>query len=63
MIPNREGWHYITVQQFPDLLREITTKNHGDFYFLNCLLSLEQKANLNKKKHLKIKFPQYCNDF
>ena len=49
MIPNREGWHYITVQQFPDLLREITKKSHGDFYFLNCLLSLEQEANLNKK--------------
>ena len=49
MIPNRERWHYITVQQFPDLLREITSKNYGDFYFLNCLLSLKQKANLNKK--------------
>ena len=30
MIPNREGWHYLSVKNLPALLRGITPKYHGD---------------------------------
>ena len=56
MIPNeeKEGWHY-PFKKRSTLLSGITSKHHGDFYFLNCLHS-EQKINLNlMKKYVKIK--------
>ena len=57
MFPNGEGWHYLTVKKkVSALLREITSKHHGDFYCLNCLHFLQQKTNVNVvKKYLKIK--------
>ena len=49
MIPNREKckaksegkwrWHYFAVKKLPPLLRGITSKPHGEFYYLNCLHS------------------------
>ena len=39
MIPNGEGWHYLAVKKVSALLREITSKYHGDFYCLNILHS------------------------
>ena len=32
MIPNGEGWHYLTVKRLSALLRGITSKHVGDFY-------------------------------
>ena len=39
MIPNGEGWYYFIVKKVSALLRQITSKHHGDFYCLNCLHS------------------------
>ena len=54
MIPNGEGWHYLTVKKLPVLLRRITLK-HGAFLLLE-LPSFFKKKNLNHiKKCVKIK--------
>ena len=53
MIPNKEkeGRHYLTVKKLSGLLRGITSKYGGDFYFLNCLHLFETKnVNLIKNK-------------
>ena len=56
MIPNGEGWHYLTVQKLSALLRGITSEDHGDFYCLNCLHFFATEKNLNRlKKYLEIK--------
>ena len=39
MIHNEERWHYFVVKKLLTLLRGITSKLHGDFYFPNCLHS------------------------
>ena len=51
MIPNGEKWHYLAVKKLLGLLTEITSKNHGNFYCLNCLYSFatEKKLELHKK--------------
>ena len=53
MIPNEEEerWHYLAVKKLFLLLRGITSKHHGDFYFLNCLHSFrtENKVNSHEK--------------
>ena len=51
MILNGKGWHYITLKKLSVLLRGITCKHHGNFYFLNCLHSFrtEYKLKLPKK--------------
>ena len=47
MISNVEKqWHYLAVKILSALLRKITSKNHGDFYYLNCLNSFETKSKL-----------------
>ena len=35
MIPDREGCHYIAVTNFYAVLREITSKHHGNLYCSN----------------------------
>ena len=50
MIPNGEGWYYIAVKQLPALLREITSKRHGNFR-LNCLHPFRTENKL--KSHIK----------
>ena len=50
MILNGEGWHFLAVKQLSVLLRGITSKNNGDVYSLNCVHSLQQKADVNHKK-------------
>ena len=47
MIPNVEGWYYITVKMLPALLRGVTSKLQRDFYYLNFLLSF---ATANKRE-------------
>ena len=39
MFPNeeKEGWHFLAVEELYTLLRELTSK-HGDFYCLNLNL-------------------------
>ena len=54
MISNKEAWHYHTVKNLFALLRRITSKHDGDFYFLKCLHSFGTKPNLNHvKKYVK----------
>ena len=56
MIPNRERWHYLAVKKVLTLLRGITSKNNGDFYYLNCLHSFKLESH---KKVCEIK--DFCN--
>ena len=52
MISNGEGqWHYFAVKKLPALLRGITSKHHGDFYYLNCFhfFLTENKLESHKK--------------
>ena len=42
---NKEKWHYLAVKKLLGLLREITSKHHGDFYCVNCLHSFVTKKN------------------
>ena len=39
IIPNGEGWHYISVKQLPVSLTGILSKHHGGFCYLNFLHS------------------------
>ena len=47
MIPNqgKEGWHYLAVTEL-STLRGITSKDHSDFYCLNCLCSFRTENRL-----------------
>ena len=61
MIPNEErgGWNYLAVKKLSRLLREITSKYHGNFYCLNCLHSFRTENKL--KSHEKIcKNKDFC---
>ena len=53
MIPNKEkeGWHCLAVKNLPALLRGITSRHHGGFYYLNCLhfFRTENKLKSHKK--------------
>ena len=33
ILPNRERWHYLAIKQLSVLLREITSKDFGYFFF------------------------------
>ena len=46
----RRQWHYLAVKKLPALLREITSKNNGDFYYLICLHSFRTKNKLESHK-------------
>ena len=45
MITDGEKWHYPAVKKLPTLLKGITSKHKGDFYYLNCFNS----CSINKK--------------
>ena len=52
----RKLQNYRAVKKLSSLLRIIRSKNNGDFYCLNCLLSLRTKTNLSRiKEYAKIK--------
>ena len=64
MISNGKGreaksegqWHYLTVEKPSALLRGITFKLDGDFYYLNCLHSFTTEKKFKPiKKYVKIK--------
>ena len=48
MIPNTEkgGWHYLAVKNLPTLSRGITSKDHGDLYYLNVFHSFRTEFEL-----------------
>ena len=49
-------WHYPAVKKLSALLRGITSKHHGDSYYLNCLHSFATEKILEShKKYVKIK--------
>ena len=51
-----QWWHYVAVKKLSGLLRGITSKHHGDFYYLNCLHSFATEKELNHiKKYVNIK--------
>ena len=51
VIPNEEGWHYLTVEKLSALLRGKKSKHHGDFYYLYCLhyFATEKKLEFHKR--------------
>ena len=58
MIPNEEGWHYLTVKKLSALLIRTTAKHKGYFYTWIAFNPLKQKRNLKHiKKYVKIKIP------
>ena len=50
MITNGEKWHYLTVNNLPGLLREITSTHKEDFYCLNCFRSYRTRNKLEVHK-------------
>ena len=42
--------HYLASKKSPALLRGITSKSNGDFYYLNCLHSFKTKTKLKCRK-------------
>ena len=52
MILNGEGGFYLAVKKLSALLRGVTSKHHGDFYYLNCFHSFatENKRESHKKE-------------
>ena len=60
MIPNKEGCHYLSVRKLSALLREVTSKNNGDFYCLNCLHSFRTKNKLLSHKNV-FENKDFCN--
>ena len=52
LIPSeeKEGLLYLVVKRLSAVLRRITSKQHDDFYCLNCLHFLKQKINFNLMK-------------
>ena len=56
MVPNEEGRHYLEVKKLSALLREVTSKHHGDFSYLNFLHSFAtENKRESHKKNVKIK--------
>ena len=60
MFPNEGLWHYLAVTTLAALLWRTTSKNHDDFYCMNCLhfFATENKCESHKKVH---KNKDFCN--
>ena len=57
-VAKTERWqcHYLSVKKLSALLREMTSKHHGDFYCLICFHSFATENKLQShKKYVKIK--------
>ena len=51
-----QQWHYLVVKDLLALSREVTSKNNGDFYYLNCRHSFKTNKKLEShKKFMRIK--------
>ena len=57
-----QQWHYLAVKKLSALLRGVMSKYYSDFYSLDCILSLEQKANLNRIGKL-CENEEFCHEF
>ena len=55
-----ERWHYLAVKKLSALLRGITSKCHGDFYYLNCLHCFATEKNRQWHKRA-CKNKHFCN--
>ena len=61
IISNREKlWHYPGLKKLSALLRETTSKNNGDFYYLSCPHSLKTKNKLESHKRA-CENKDFCN--
>ena len=59
-IADGKKWHYLAVKKLFALLRGITSKNNGDFYYISCFHSFRTKNKL--KKHQKVcENHDYCD--
>ena len=52
MIPNREGWYYLSVKKLSALLKGVMAKHIGDFFCLNCLYSFRTENKLGYHKRV-----------
>ena len=59
MITDSKKWYYLAVKNLSALLRGITSKHDGDFYYLNCLHSYSTKDRLKNYEHVS-KGHDYC---
>ena len=60
IIPDGKGWHCLAVKKLLALLRGITSKNHRDFYCLNCFHPFTTEYML--KSHKKVcENKDFCN--
>ena len=60
MISHEEKSHYLALKKSSALLREITSKNNGDFYCLNCIHSFRTKNKLDSPKKA-CETKDFCN--
>ena len=59
MIADDKKWHYLAIKSIQMLLRGITSKNNGDFCFLNCFSSFRTKNALKCHENFR-KDNDYC---
>ena len=59
LIANGKGWHYLG---WSALLEGVSSKNSGNFYFLNCLRFIRTKNNLESHKSV-FENKDFCNKF
>ena len=55
-----QRWHYLVVKKLSALLRGITSKQHGDFYCLNCLHSFATEKKIQSHKRV-CENKDFCN--
>lgn len=60
MITDKHKWHYVTIKSISDLFRDITGKNNGDYYCLNCFHWYRTEDKL-KEHELICTNHDYCN--
>ena len=60
MITDGEKWHYFAVKSLSALLRGITSKHDGDFYYLNCFQSYTTENKLKKHKNVCKNHDYFC---
>ena len=47
-----DNWHYLAVKRISGLLRGITSRHNGDFYYLNCFHSYTTEEKFRKNKRI-----------
>ena len=59
-ITDAEKWHYLSVKNLPTLVREIASKNNGNYFCINCLDSSRAESKL--KSHEAVYKNHNCCD-